>query len=215
MKKLLLTVTAVAGLAFVSNAQEFGFDKGNFIVEGSFQSSNTNDKNTKEKESAFNFTPKAGYFVTDKIAVGVELGFGQNKETSYSGPDNDIKNVASQNVFGAGVFGRYYFLELGSRFKTYTEVGVGYLSLTGEDKVGADPAVKDPKVNGFGANAGVGVNYFLTDKIAVNFAFGDVLSYGSLKVDEDGQKAVSSFNANINVFDNFFNTAQFGLTFKF
>ncbi len=212
MKKLLLTVTAVAGLAFVSNAQEFGFDKGNFIVEGNLQGSTVNNKNDDSKVSAFQFNPKAGYFVTDKIAVGVELGFGQNKETT-----NPVagKTVETDKIFAAGVFGRYYFLELGSRFKTYTEVGVGYASITGDEKVGSDPAVKDPAVNGFGVNAGVGVNYFLTDKIAVNFAFGDVLSYASAKEDVDGAKAVSSFNANINVFDNFFNTAQFGLTFKF
>ncbi|GGH16219.1 porin family protein [Sphingobacterium alkalisoli] len=212
MKKLLLTMTAVAGLTFASNAQEFGFEKGNFLVEGNFNSSNTNDKNAKEKTATFNFNPKAGYFVTDKIAVGLELAFGQNKETDYE--NDDLKLVDTEKAFGIGAFGRYYFLEVGSRFKTYTEVGAGYVNTTGETKVGAE-SEDLPKVNGFGANAGIGANYFLTDKIAVNFAFANVISFGSTKADVDGAESVTSFNTNVNVFNNFFNEATFGLTFKF
>lgn len=213
MKKVLLTLTAVAGLTVASQAQEFGFEKGNFIVEGNFNSSNTNNKNTKEKNASFNFTPKAGYFVTDKIAVGVELGFGQDKKTTFN---NDIKTVATDKAFGVGAFGRYYFLELGSRFKTYTEVGVGYVnSKEGEREVDGTTTIDAVKVNGFGANAGIGANYFLTEKIAINFAFTDVISYGSAKADVDGAKASTAFNTNVNVFNNFFDNATFGLTFKF
>ncbi|WP_033564213.1 outer membrane beta-barrel protein [Sphingobacterium sp. SYP-B4668] len=212
MKKILLTIVAVAGLTVASKAQEFGFGKGNFIVEGNFTSSNTNDKATKEKTSAFIFNPKAGYFVTDKIAVGVQLGFGQGKETTYVA---DVKNVATDKAFTVGAFGRYYFLEVGSRFKTYTEVGVAYANeKIGEIKVG-DNTTDATKFNGFGANAGIGANFFLTEKIAVNFAFADVISYGSRKADLDGAKATTAFNTNVNVFNNFFDTAKFGLTFKF
>jgi len=212
MKKILLTLTAVAGLTFASNAQEFGFEKGNFIVEGSLQASSTNNKNSENKESAFQFTPQAGYFVTDKIAVGIGLGYGRGKETTNT---TAVKTVRTDEVFAAGVFGRYYFLDLGSRFKTYTQVNLAYANTTGEEKLGSDPAVKDPALNGFNAGAGVGVNYFLTNKIAVNFALADVISYSTAKYDVDGAKSVNTFNANLNVFDNFFSTAKFGLTFKF
>ncbi|SKB48362.1 outer membrane protein [Sphingobacterium nematocida] len=212
MKKFLLTLTAVAGLTAASQAQEFGFEKGNFIVEGNLATNNTNDKGTKAKTSVLNFNPKAGYFVTDKIAVGVDFGFGQDKKTTYAG---DIKTVATNKNFGVGAFGRYYFLEVGSRFKTYTEVGVGYTNeKLGETKVG-DVKTDAVKFNGFGANAGIGANFFLTEKIAVNFAFADVVSFNSRKADVDGAKAETEFNTNVNVFNNFFNTAKFGLTFKF
>lgn len=33
MKKLLFTLTAIAGFTFASNAQDFGFKKTDFIVE--------------------------------------------------------------------------------------------------------------------------------------------------------------------------------------
>lgn len=211
MKKLLLTLTAIAGLTFASNAQDFGFKKTDFIVEGNFQATSVNNKNTDEKFSEFNFTPKFGYFVSDKIAVGVEFAFGQEKETTQQTAGETINK---DNVFGVGAFGRYYFLELGSRFKTYTELGAGYLGTKSEVEV-AGTTTENPKVNGFGANLGIGANYFLTDKIAINFAFTDVLSYGSAKADVDGAKSVSVFNANVNQFNNFFSNATFGLTFKF
>ncbi len=212
MKKILLTLTAVAGLALVSNAQEFGFEKGNFIVEGSLGASSLNNKNDDSKLTTFQFTPKVGYFVTDKVAVGIDFGFGQDQETTYPGVE---KVVETDKAFSVGVFGRYYFLDLGSRFKAYTEAGVGYVDMKSLRKVGSNPTGQTQGMNGFGANAGVGVNYFLTDNIAINFALADIISYQTLKADKDGSKPVSAFSANINVFNNFFNTAHFGLAFKF
>lgn len=211
MKKLLFTLTAVAGLTFASKAQEFGFQKTNFIVEGNFQATSINERNTEEKFSEFNFTPKFGYFVSDKVAVGVEFAFGQEKETTTTASG---ESILTDKAFGVGAFGRYYFLELGSRFKTYTELGAGYLNQ--QSKLKEDGStIEDPKLNGFGANLGIGANYFLTDKIAINFAFTDVVSYGSVKADVDGAKSTSVFHANVNQFNNFFSNATFGLTFKF
>lgn len=207
MKKLLLTLTAVAGLTVASQAQEFGFGKGNVIVEGNLNVNTENNKNTEVKTSNFNFRPKAGYFLTDKIAVGVNLGFGS---TTNDNKKTDLEK--STNSFGAGVFGRYYFLEVGSRFKTYAELNADYTSSSSKTKT-ANTTVKDPKANGFGVNAGIGANYFLTEKIAVNFAFANVIGYNTSKV--KGAESVNEFGVNVNNFNNFFNTATFGLTFKF
>lgn len=211
MKKLLLTLVTVAGLTVASQAQDFGFKKTDFIVEGSFQSSNKNDKNADVKTANFNFAPKAGYFVTNNIAVGVDLAFGQAKETTTVA---DVESIATARTFGAGVFGRYYFLEVGNRFKPYAELGAGYNNFRPESKV-AGTTTKGNKTNGYGVNASIGANYFLTNSIAVNFAFANVVGFNSTKEDVDGAKAVNEFTTNVNMFDNFFNTAKFGLTFKF
>lgn len=211
MKKVLLTLTAVAGLTLASKAQDItGFQKGNFIVEGNLGYNTTDNKTAEIKESLFNFSPKAGYFVTDKIAVGAALNFANGSVDKYG----TLNTKTSSNEFGAAVFGRYYFLELGSRFKTYAEVDVDFS--TGKSKVTtAGTTVDAPKVNGFGINGAVGANYFLTDKIAINFAFANIIGYNSDKVDVKDAKSTSSFGVNVNSFDNFFNAAQFGLTFKF
>lgn len=210
MKKVLLTLTAVAGLTFASKAQEItGFQKGNFIVEGSIQANTTDNKNSEVKTSNFNFVPKAGYFVTDKIAVGVQLGVGSSVNDKYS---STVDTKKTENSLNVGVFGRYYFLEVGSRFKTYAEVGVDYANANTKTKVNGNTSPK-VKADGFGVNGSIGANYFLTDKIAINFAFANVVGYKTDKV--KGAKSENSFNADINNFNNFFNTAQFGLTFKF
>ncbi len=205
MKKIILSVAAVFAFGF-ANAQEevkeakgFGFSKGNIMVEGNIGFNSTNDKNTETKTNSFEFNPKAGYFLTDKIAVGISLGIGSDKE-EVAGTETD-KN----SNFNAGVFGRYYFLDLGQRFKTYTEVGVDFMN----GKAG----LADAKYSGVEAGAGLGINYFVSESFAINFGLTDVLSYSTKKW--DGAKAVSEFNGNVNVFNNFFTEAKFGLTYKF
>lgn len=205
MKKIILTALAIGAFTF-ANAQDkdskgFGFSEGNVFLEGSVDFGSTNDKNTEVKTSVFNFNPKVGYFLNDKFAVGVELGIGSGKTTMPSTPDSKSSSMY------AGVFGRYYFLDLGDRFKTYTEFGFGINS----DKVGdAD----SDKSNGFGIGAGLGMNYFVTPKIAISFGLSNVLNYETSKTKADGDKGSSSFDVNVNVFDNFFNTPTFGLLYK-
>ena len=201
MKKVLLSAVALLTIGF-ANAQEeksFGFAKGDVIVEGNLTFGSTNDKNSDVKTNNFEFNPKVGYFLTDKVVLGLEVGVGSDKEET-AGVDTD-KN----SNFNVGVFGRYYFLDLGQRFKTYAEAGLGLQS----GKTG----LADAKYSGVGAGAGLGINYFVSESFAINFGLTDILSYSSSK--DDGAENVSEFNANVNVFNNFFTTAQFGLTFKF
>ena len=202
MKKVLLSAVALLAFGF-ANAQEeeaktFGFAKGDIFLEGNLGFSSTNDKNTEVKTNGFQFNPAAGYFVTEKLAVGVELMVGSSKR-EVAGTDTQ-KN----SNFGAGVFARYYFLDLGQRFKTYAQAGFDF----GSEK----ESVSDYKANGFGMGAGLGIQYFVTPKMAINFGLSDVLSYSSYKA--DGGKAETAFTGNVNVFNNFFSTAQFGLTYK-
>ena len=143
MKKLLFAAVAVFAFS-IANAQEegstFGFSKGNVIVEGNLSFLSTNDKDIETKTNEFEFNPKAGYFLTDDFVLGVQLSVGSDKE-EVAGTETD-KN----SNFGAGVFGRYYFLDLGERFKTYAEAGVGFNS----GKAG----LADAKYSGVGAGAG-------------------------------------------------------------
>ena len=202
MKKVLLSAVALVAFTF-ANAQEeskgFGFSKGNVIVEGNLMLNSTNDKNTEVKTNNFEFNPKVGYFLSDKFAVGVELGIGSLKEKTAGTETNKKSN------FDAGVFGRYYFLDLGQRFKTYAEAGLGMTS--------GKEGLADVKYTGFNAGAGLGINYFVSESFAINFGLTDILAYNSKKY--DGAKNKSEFNGNVNVFDNFFTTAKFGLTYKF
>src|SRR5690606_31714249 len=209
MKKVLLTLTGVAGLAFAAQAQEYGFNKGNVMVEGNLVVSTTANKNSEVKTTEFDFTPKVGYFLTDKLAAAINLHAGVNVEDAYG---DDEKEKA--NTLGVGLFGRYYFLEVGSRFKTYAEVNADYQNAKSE-YTSAGTTTENPAVNTFGIGGGIGANYFLTDKIAVNFALSNIIDFNTSKVDADGAEAINSFGLNVNQYNNFFEAATFGLTFKF
>ncbi len=224
MKKVLLTAVAVFSLTFV-NAQEeetkgFGFSKGNMFLEGnlSFSSSTSTDSFQgtdieENKNSSFNFNPKFGYFISDKLALGAELSIGssKNENTDFTTTPNVVTETTGSN-FGAGVFARYYFLDLGQRFKTFTEVGLGFGSQTNELN-----GTETSSANGFGLGVDLGMNYFVTEKMAISFGLSNVLSYGNTTSETPGgdETKTSGLNGNINVFNNFFDTPTFGLLYKF
>lgn len=207
MKKIILSAAALFAFGF-ANAQDattteagtFGFAQGDIFVEGNLSFHSTNDKNTETKTNEISFNPKAGYLVSDKLAVGLELSVGSDK-TEVDGDE-----VAKSSNFGVGAFARYYFLPLGERFKPYAELGVGFNS----SKMGVDEDVKE---TGFGLGVDLGINYFVTSNIAINFGLANVIGYNTSKVED--AEAVSSFNLDANVFRNFFDTPTFGLTYKF
>lgn len=208
MKKIILSLAVVA-LGYSAQAQEdFGFKKGNYLLEGSIRYNTSDDKAISVKENEFNFTPQVGYFVDDQWAVGVYFDLNTTKVDRYE----STKNIDKTNAFNVGVFGRYYFLDLGERFKVYGQANVGFANSKRTVELAGLPKAE---VKGSGVNAGLdlGVNYFVTPKIAINFAFANLVDYTTTKP-KDG-KAQNDFNMNINNFNNFFDTATFGLTFKF
>src|SRR5690606_42166187 len=85
MKKILLSVAVVA-TRVATQAQEgtFGFGEGDVLLEGSLRANTQDNKGATLKTSEFNFSPKAGYFVTDKFAVGLGLNIGTEKQENYS-----------------------------------------------------------------------------------------------------------------------------------
>ncbi len=224
MKKIFLTAVAVFAFGF-ANAQDkkessgFGFSEGNVLVEGnlSFGSGTVTDSfngidDDEVKNSSLSFNPKVGYFFSDKFAFGVELNVGSSKnETTVFGSPNVVTETKG-STFGAGVFARYYFLDLGQRFKTYTEAGLGFGSIKNETN-----GTETSKGSGLGLNFDLGINYFVTENIAINFGLANVLGYNSFKVETPSgdERKSSGLSGNLNLFKNFFETPTFGLTFKF
>ncbi|OYQ38000.1 hypothetical protein CHU92_06995 [Flavobacterium cyanobacteriorum] len=216
MKKIILSAAALFAFAFV-NAQEaetpaFGFKQGDVLLEGnlSFGFSKDEDDAGEVKESTFNFNPKAGYFLTEKLALGVEFGVGSEKTEDT--PNGGTTAETTTNSFNAGVFARYYFLDLGQRFKTYAEAGVGYGSSKDEED-----GQEVSKLTGFNVGIDLGINYFITENFAINFGLTNVLAFNNEKTEfpSGAETKTNSFEGNFNVFNNFFDTAQFGLTWKF
>ncbi|MEN9336496.1 MAG: hypothetical protein RLZZ500_1483 [Bacteroidota bacterium] len=200
MKKIILSMVAVLALS-TANAQDkkdskgFGFSEGDIYVGGLLSYTNQKDDNgtTSVTTSGYTIAPEAGYFLSDNFAItaGISLG-------------NTDNGTVKTNTFGVNVGGRYYFLNMGERFKTYTNFGLGF----GTDDNGGSPA---EKTNSFNIGGGLGINYFVTSRLAIDFRLANVISYTSEKT---GDVKSNSLNVEANVFKNFFDTPSFGLIYK-
>lgn len=197
MKKIILTVATVFAFGF-ANAQDKevtdnGFSKGDKFVEGSFSF------RTGDIEDSWALTPKMGYMLDDKLAIG---GF-----LAIAGTKDNANNKAS--TFGIGAFARYYFLSLGesNSFNAYGELGLGYSAVTNDPNVGNKTT--DNRIN---ANIDLGMNYFFTPNWAATFELANILSYNNANP-ETGSNS-SDLNVNINLFNNIFAIPQFGLLYR-
>ena len=180
MKKIILTVVALSAFGF-ANAQNkkesnLGFAEGDVFLSGAL-TFGSDSKISNYKEDNFVFAPSVGYFVSDNIAVGVNLnvGSGSVQATSASG-----KNKTS--TFAAGLAGRYYFTPA-SQFSVFGELAAEYASAT--DNL----AVPEFKVNGFGLAVAPGINYHLSNHFSVEAKWA-VLGFASAKADVAGAEAL-------------------------
>ena len=104
------------------------------------------------------------------------------------------------------VGGRYYFLNVGERFKTFTNFGLH----TGSTDTGVAGA---EKISDLGLHAGIGVNYWITSTWAVDFGLTDVFSCDTQK---QGSAKTTEINLDINnKYNNIFAAAKLGLIYKF
>ncbi|ESU22930.1 hypothetical protein FEDK69T_17090 [Flavobacterium enshiense DK69] len=212
MKKIILSIAAVFAFGF-ANAQEetkseggYGFTKGDMYIEGSIK------VRTDDDSSLFSFNPKFGYMIQDQIAVGADLDLGSSSQDRVGALDPNVKNTN----WGIGAFARYNVLELNDkRFVAYGEVGAGYSYRKTEFNF-IDPIPggdHEDNTSAFKANLDLGVNYFITKQLAAVFIVSNVISYNNEDPTDPGEEDV--FKMDINLFNNPFAQAQFGLLYKF
>ncbi|MGO3655669.1 MAG: porin family protein, partial [Sphingobacterium sp.] len=99
MKKVLLTLSAIATLGFAANAQT---EKGQFLLGGQVSYEGTSVKDSDDKSNSFSILPTVGYFVADNIAVGTAIGYGWSEVERAE----DLKTT--QSTFQLAPFGRMY-----------------------------------------------------------------------------------------------------------
>jgi outer membrane protein len=104
--------------------------------------------------------------------------------TSTSGGDAE-----STTEFNLGV--KYQILDLGTRFKVNTGANLGF----GNDNTNF--------------TIGVGIGYFLTQHLIVNWGLNDIISYDKPKAGDATTKI------DLNDYKNLFDLGNFGLTYRF
>jgi hypothetical protein len=195
MKKMLV-VLALAMVSF-ANAQK----KGSILVMGSvnYQSENTSNSGSENKNNFFGFSPKVGYQFHQNWTAGIEAGVGTLKQKFNNNDEYKTNN------FSLGGFLRYS-KPLNQTFSAYADLGVGYQSnkvtndigpVTTINKgdgfyVGVTPAIFINVNKGFGLNFNIGglgyntLNYDGNDGNGDNvkrfdFSFGQAFSVGISK----------------------------------
>ena len=161
--------TLVIGASLQTSAQT---DQGNILVAGTsnLQALNTSnswksdvDDGVIEKTFKLNFTPAAGYFVIDNLALGGKLGltyFSYVKEKGYS-------YYSSSSVFSP--FARYYF---GSNMiRPFAELSAGlgsqkkqFIFDNQDDQINSGP-LRVAQVSG-------GIAFFINNNIAFDLGIG-------------------------------------------
>lgn len=185
MKKLLLTLSAVAVFGLAANAQT---EKGKFMLGGqvTYQGHSIKDSDTKSNE--FSIIPNVGYFVADNIAVGTGIGYSWNER--QNGPDT--KNNYSS--FVVAPFGRMYSNNEGPvKFFGQLTVPMSW----GTEKLNGD---KTSTTANYGVELAPGVAYFPTSNLGIEFKVKGLFYNNGSSTDEatDVKSTVNTYGLNVN-----------------
>ncbi|HJZ39701.1 MAG TPA: hypothetical protein VJ203_04995 [Bacteroidales bacterium] len=162
MKRIMFVIIMLAA-GLYAGAQPVA---GKFFVGGSLNIWASTDKSkvdgitfTDEKSFNFDFNPRLGYFVSDRIAAGIGLGF-SNSVTKF--PD-DIPDKSTSSRFYFEPFLRYYLIS--GKAGIFAEASVG--TYVGKNKLYYDTTTDEWNNLGIFAGVSPGVYYFITEKLAL------------------------------------------------
>ncbi|AKH93944.1 OmpW family outer membrane protein [Elizabethkingia anophelis] len=189
MKKNLL-IGAFALLGFAASAQT---EKGSWVVGGS-TSIGFNNVSTKVKSdnttfdgpkvNTFTIAPSAGYFVIDKLSVGLDFAY-TNATTKYDGAKT------TSNTFAILPTATYYFTD-NTVIKPYLGAGIGYASNTEKEEYRGKS--NEYTVDGFAWKVKGGFAYFFTPSIAADLG----LSYSQFSNKDNGVRTnVNTFGVGV------------------
>jgi len=156
---------AIALFTVGVNAQDGVYNaraKGNIMASGGilahYTSSNVN--NNKSTSFTTNITPKAGYFIMDNLAVGLEFSMATSNSTVPGILGDSKRNTTALSV---GAFGRYY-LDNGLFVEGLAGVGTKKTSI---DSGLGDRFDNDNTTTIFGFRGGIGYAIGLGDHVAL------------------------------------------------
>jgi len=190
MKKLLLSVVAVAGLVYGANAQT---EKGKVILGGNVGFNSTKVEGAAKSDVSFSVVPSVGYFVDNNFAIGTGVGYNYNKQVS----ENSLNQA-----FVVAPFGRYY-VGLSDQFKFFGQLSVPMAF--GNNKIvndNGDTGAKVASTTSIGVNIAPGFAFFPTKRIGIEVSVNG-LGYNNLNVKNEitvGEVSSNSFGLEANTF---------------
>ncbi|KMQ64969.1 opacity protein [Chryseobacterium angstadtii] len=218
MKKLLLAgAVALFGL---SNAQ---IAKGTAYISGQVGYSQEENNNTDKKVESFKVIPTAGYFVGTNLAVGLGVGY-KNDKTTETGttlvPGGRIvaESKDTESAFVVAPFVRKYWtiaeklyifgqLEVPMEFGNVKNEDVSTTTL-GSTTSTSSTSTKS-NYTSIGVNIKPGLDYFLNKNWSIEATIGE-FGYNTSKFDVDGAKSVNNYKFGLNL-----SSVTFGVKYVF
>lgn len=165
MKKTLLAfLIAASGICINAQpAAKSGFIGGSVSLY--FESQKVDEMKQTAKSTQINILPKVGYFVTDRMAIGLKMGVMSNVET-VSIVDEEYKRTEA--MFNITPFARYYLTSgtVGIFAEGSCAVGFGKLKTTEPD----NPEKSD--ITQVMVGISPGIYYYIHPKLALEFSAG-------------------------------------------
>lgn len=216
MKPKLLIMAILYAIGFTAQAQ---IEKGRSFGGGSISFGTSKQNSNTLQVNSLAIGPKVGYFVANRLAVGMEISYNLSK---LNGEFYDYFNEDSQLVergfgfkeenFGLNPFTRYYF-NIKDNFKLF---GQAHLIAEINSYKNIDDTGflyrTDYHFKGLGASLSPGFAFFPSSKWMIEFSF-PVVRYFNNRYLNSHQEEYFKNSRNFNlVLDNF--TPSFGINFN-
>lgn len=155
------------------------------------------------KSTSFSIVPGVGYFIADKLAIGIDISFANESEKEpYDGPGaqtGDYDKVSGNLISFTPYARKFFMLSDNFGFTGTFGVGVGFGSSKLESKRGSTTVTNDgPKVTALEVGITPGLVFFPTSKVGLEANFGFVgFSSRTQKVTTGGGGEVKSTDTSI------------------
>jgi outer membrane protein len=177
MKKLMITAAIVIAAMATGNAQMFiGGGLGLDFTSSKSEEGSSSEKGPKTL--SFEITPKVGYYLNDKMAIGLELGFlnaSTKSDVPSVGGTGTQERKVSVTAFGINAFGRYHLAEV-DKFALILEASLGFQTGKAKTKTGSEITEGDP-TNRIGLFVLPVLSYSISDRLSLE-ANCDFLRFG-------------------------------------
>ena len=140
------------------------------------------------KTTDIDIIPGAGIAISDKFSVGLDIGYWSSStktiETDFNGNDVDLTDKIGQFVVGPK-FG--YYKQVTDRLycAPYAYLGFGFGNSSQEFLSGDEVIKSEDKISSFEIGATFGLKYFVANKWALTFNWGNVYYNNTTQTDKE------------------------------
>jgi outer membrane protein len=203
MKKAILSVIVLMAMVTLQAQPEagkifIGGDVGINVVSQKFKDDGT--ITNEESYTTLTLLPKAGYFLSERLAVGIQTGI----SSSISRYPDDDPDKRSTTLFVFKPFGRYYFTTGTGGVFAESSLGIG----AGKSRVFYGTGTVETNETSLSIDLSPGIYYYVTPSIALEAKFG-VIGF-STNIEKDGNQ---KYLQNEFVFQLFPSGLSFGVSF--